>query len=186
MGNYHQEKVYAWRTLNTILEHSGYELKYELGCLNHQGNVRLLGWIPCQFYHCASSILWLWTFSQRNCCFGKIELQLNVEFCRLMWNYLVELNEWFILSSNSKQYAHSEIFLCVATGTYLYWDDIIPYSYQYTAIRSTAVFQDHTTFGEWNISGVSHSENRFKLYCNFIVHFSLNGTEEWNVKASQA
>jgi len=27
----------------------------------------------------------------------------------------------------------SEIFLCVATGSYLYWDDI-PYSYQYTAI----------------------------------------------------
>ena len=48
----------------------------------------------------------------------------------------------------------SEIFLCVATGSYLYWDDM---SY-------TAVFQDHATSGEWNISGVSHSENRFKLY----------------------
>jgi len=58
------EELYMedWRTLNTILEHSGYELKYELGCLNHKGNVRILGWIPCQFYHCASSILWLWIF----------------------------------------------------------------------------------------------------------------------------
>ena len=42
------EEMYMedWRTLNTVLEHSGYELKYVLGCWITKGMLELFAEFP--------------------------------------------------------------------------------------------------------------------------------------------